>query len=76
MHPLVGDLAKLKDSEVESKINELTRRYFSTGNVDLQRQVAMVLDTYREELARRQATAYENMMKGRNKDLDKLINVS
>jgi hypothetical protein len=76
MHPLVGDLAKLKDSEVESKINELTRRYFSTGNVDLQRQVAMVLDTYREELAKRQRIAYENMMKGRNKDLDKLINVS
>lgn len=76
MHPLVGDLTKLKDSEVESKINELTRRYFSTGNVDLQRQVAMVLDTYKEELAKRQRIAYENMMRGRNKDLDKLINVS
>lgn len=76
MHPLVGDLEKLKDSEVESKINELTRRYFSTSNIDLQRQVSMVLDTYREELAKRQRIAYENMMKGRNKDLDKLINVS
>jgi len=76
MHPLVGDLAKLKDSELESKINELTRRYFSTSNIDLQRQVSMVLDTYREELAKRQRVAYENMMKGRNKDLDKLINVS
>ena len=76
MHPLIGDLSKLKDSEVESKISELTRRYFSTSNFELQRQVAMVLDTYREELARRQQLAYENMMKGRNKDLDKLINVS
>lgn len=76
MHPLVNDLSKLKDSEIESKINELTRRYFSTGNVDLQRQVAMVLDTYREEFAKRQRDSYEKMMNGRNKDLDKLIKVS
>lgn len=76
MHPLVHDLEKLKDSEVETKISELTRKYFSTSNFELQRQITMVLDTYREELARRQRIAYENMMKGRNKDLDKLINVS
>lgn len=76
MHPLVGDLTPIKDSELELKISELTRKYFSTGNFELQQQIAMVLDTYKAELAKRQTAAYNKMMNTRNKDLDKLINVS
>jgi len=76
MHPLVGDLTHLKDSEIELKISELTRKYFSTGNFELQQQVAMVLESYKAELAKRQSAAYNKMMNSRNKDLDKLINVS
>jgi len=76
MHPLIGDLSVLKDSEVDSKINDLTRKYFATHNFDLQQQIAMALDTYKAELAKRQASAYEKMMNTRNKDLDKLIKVS
>ena len=76
MHPLAGDLSHFKDSEIESKLNELTRKYFSTSNFELQQQVAMMLDTYKEELANRRQREYEKMMNSRNKDLDKLINVS
>ena len=76
MHPLIGDLSTLKDGEVDSKINELTRKYFATNSFELQQQIAMVLETYKAELAKRQASAYEKMMNTRNKDLDKLINVS
>ena len=76
MHPLVGDLSILKDSELESKISELSRKYFSTGNMELRSQIAMMLESYREEMAKRQAAAYEKLMQSRNKDLDKLINVN
>ena len=76
MHPLAGDLSQFKDSEIESKINDLTRKYFSTHNFELQQQVAMMLDTYKSEMANRRLREYEKMMNSRNKDLDKLINVN
>ena len=76
MHPLVDNLNLLKDSELENKINELTRKYFTTYNFELQRQVVMILDSYKEELSKRNQAEYEKMMNTRNKDLDKLINVS
>jgi hypothetical protein len=76
MHPLIHDLDKLKDAELESKINELSKKYFSTGSFELREQICMVLDSYKEELANRQRIAYEKLMQTRNKDLDKLINVN
>jgi len=76
MHPLVDNLNLLKDSELENKINDLTGKYFTARNFELQRQIVMVLDTYKEELSRRKHLEYEKMMNSRNKDLDKLINVS
>lgn len=76
MHPLVDDLTSLKDSEIENKVQELTRKYFMTRNFDVQHQISAVLDTYKEEMARRQREAYEKMMQSRNQDLDKLINVN
>lgn len=75
MHPLIYDLESLKDSELENRISDLTRKYLSTHNFQLQQQIVMVLDTYKEELAKRQREAYAKMMETRNKDLDKLIKV-
>lgn len=76
MHPLIGDLSSFKDSELESKLNDLTRKYFTTHNFDVQRQMSMVIDSYRDELTMRKRKEYEKMMQTRNKDLDKLINIS
>ena len=75
MHPLVGDLSQLKDAELEAKINELSKKYFATFNVDVREQMVMVLDTYKEELSNRRRAEYEKMIKSRDKNLDKLINV-
>lgn len=66
----------MKDAEIELKIQELTKKYFMSHNYELQHQITMVLDTYKEEMAKRQRETYEKMMNSRNKDLDKLINVS
>lgn len=75
MHPLVTDLSGLKTSELESKIGDLTRKYFSSPNMEVRQQIIMILETYKEELANRQLAEYNKMMNSRNKDLDKLINV-
>lgn len=76
MHPLINDLSSIKDSELDTKINDLTRKYFTTSNFELRQQIIMVLESYKEELGNRKRIAYENMMKSRDKGLDKLINVS
>jgi hypothetical protein len=76
MHPLVNDLSSMKDPELESKINDLTRKYFMTYNPGIQAQIVAVLDSYKEELDRRRRLDYEKMMNTRDKGLDKLINVS
>lgn len=76
MHPLINDLSSLKEGELENKINELTRKYFSTRNFELQQQISMVIDSYKEELSKRRQAEYEKLMQTRNKDLDKLINVN
>jgi hypothetical protein len=76
MHPLVTELSSIKDPELESKINELTRKYFMSSNPGVQAQIVAVLDSYKEELDRRRRLDYEKMMNTRDKGLDKLINVS
>ena len=76
MHPLIDELSGLKDSEIESKINHLTRKYFMVRNPGVQAQLIAVLDSYKEELNIRRQREYENMVNNRDKGLDKLINVS
>lgn len=76
MHPLIEDLTSLKDSELESKINDLTRKYFMVHNPSVQSQIVAALDSYKEELNTRRRLEYEKMMNSRDKGLDKLINVN
>jgi hypothetical protein len=76
MHPLVNDLSTLKTGELESKINDLTKKYFMTSNFEVQCQISAILDSYKEEVGRRQAEEWNKVMESRNKGLDKLINVS
>ena len=76
MHPLSGNLSELKDSELETKITELTGKYFQTSNTGLKAQVASLLEDYNAELNRRRSEQLKKMMDSRDKSLDKLIKVS
>jgi putative salt-induced outer membrane protein YdiY len=76
MHPLSGTLDEFKDSELESKIGDLTKKYFMTHNTEVKSQISMLLGTYNEELTKRRQNALKQMMNLRDKSLDKLINVS
>ena len=74
MHPLVGDLSEMKVNDLESKITDLTKKYFMTGNMDAQHQISMVLDSYKSELRRRQDAALTKIMSDKN--LDNLVKVN
>lgn len=79
MHPLINSLEDLTDSQLEQKIAELQRKYFSSNNADVQNQIAMALDTYKEEARLRRQAQYQKTVQnsqGSEKDLDNLINVS
>jgi hypothetical protein len=74
-HPLQNDLSDLKDSEVEEKVTELTRKYFQAsrlGNSELLTQLSTFLIIYKEEMSKRLRTKTQSNIDG---DLDQLINV-
>jgi hypothetical protein len=76
MHPLAGDLETLKDSEIEGKIQDLTRKYFMTQNFEVQQQISMILNDYNQELSKRRQASLEKIMKTADKSIDNLVKVN
>jgi hypothetical protein len=76
MHPLVINLAEFKTNEIESKIADLSKKYFMTSNPGIQTQIISILEVYQEELSIRRKAEWDLAVESRNKGLDKLINVS
>jgi hypothetical protein len=64
----------LKDQEIHTNINYLTKKYFMTHNPDVQRQIANILDELLIELGDRNRRLIEEQMKDKN--LDSLIKLS
>lgn len=75
MHPLSEDYTKLKDNEIEEKIQDLSRKYFMVQNPSVKNQIAIFIDIYKTELQTRRAKQVEQLYQKRDKDLDKLIKV-
>lgn len=76
MHPLAEDLSKLKDSEVENRIQDLSKKYFMAINPAVKHQITQFIDLYKAELADRRARQWREEYQKRDTDLDSLINVS
>ena len=76
IHPLAEDYAKLKDTEIESKLQDLSKKYFQSNNPAVKQQIAIFIDIYKTELSSRRAKAMEQLYQRRDKDLDSLIKVS
>jgi hypothetical protein len=77
-HPLLGDLSKLKDTDVEAKVLDLSKKYgiaMRLGQGSAAQQICIALDSYRSELMQRQQASIKSTMTKGNKDLDDLINV-
>lgn len=75
-NPLVDNLDKMSDSEIEEKVNDLSKKYFQTNNLQLRDQIASVYEMYRHEAAARRAKAYQRQADDNDNDLDSLINVN
>ena len=75
MHPLAEDFSQLKDAEIETRVSELSKKYWQSSNPALQNQISLFLDLYNEELRSRRARAWQQQYQNRDKGLDKLINV-
>jgi hypothetical protein len=78
-HPLMPDLKELKITDLESKISDLSKKYFisaRSGNGAVCNQISMVLEQYRAELQQRSLEATAALLKNSNQDLDSLINVN
>jgi hypothetical protein len=75
-HPLQEDLSIFTDSEIEQRLQDITRKYFAAqrlGSRDLLTQLSTFATIYRDEMSRR----YMKKNKGDlDRDLDKLINVN
>lgn len=76
IHPLV-DTTTLSDKQLEDKIQELGKKYFMVGGVELKSQVALILNIYKNELQQRRIKNYEEQFeKNKEKGLDNLININ
>lgn len=72
-HPFQENLSDLKDSEIENKVSELSKKYYQAqriGNADLLTQISTFITIYKDEMSRRY---YKNIKE--DGDLDQLINV-
>ena len=77
-NPLVEDLTHLKDTELDSRMTDLNKKYsiaMRLGNGGVAMQIAVVLEQLREEIQRRQIESSKKLLQKQNKDLDDLINV-
>jgi hypothetical protein len=78
-NPLLEDLTKVKDVDLENRVNELSRKYSiaaRTGMNDVLPQIIIALTAYKQELSRRQLESLQKATKNSNKDLDGLIKVN
>jgi len=76
-NPLLPDISKLKNEDLENKINELMRKYFiaaRSGQGMVCQQINVILESYKLEQSRRYAESNKQVIQ-QNKNLDDFINV-
>lgn len=74
-HPFEGNSHDLTDSELESKISDLTKKYYLAsrlGKPEMLTQISTFIIIYRDEMSRRNREKLKTQLDG---DLDQLINV-
>lgn len=74
LHPFENSLSDLSDSELENKLQEITKKYFMAqrlGNHELLTQLSTFVTIYKDEMK----TRYLKKSIQNDKDLDQLINV-
>jgi hypothetical protein len=76
-NPLVDSFEQLSDAEVENKMLDLQRKYFMSPNPQVQEQISVILEMFKQETNSRRAKQYvQQQEQNGEKGLDSLINVS
>ena len=75
-NPLVDNLTLISDQELETKVNELSRKYFQTRNPEVQMQISTILEMYKTEIQIRLSQKNQNNQPNDENGLDNLINIS
>lgn len=77
-HPLLETPSKLKDPELDAKIQDLSKKYHIAarmGQGGVCNQILIALEMYKAEQQQRQQAALESLIKKQSKDVGGLINV-
>ena len=75
-NPLVDSFDDISTNDLEEKIVELQRKYFMTGNLQVQEQISAILNMYIEEARSRRAKSMKKDIENPDSGLDNLINIS
>lgn len=73
--PISDDLTSFKDEEIENKIQELSKKYWTAyrlGKPEMLTQISTYITIYKDELTSRNLRKSKTELDG---DLDQLINV-
>jgi len=73
-NPLADNFEDLTDSQIQEKVQDLTKRYYQTRNPGLQNQIAVMLDMFRQEQTTRMYR--QKQQDDNDPDLDNLININ
>jgi hypothetical protein len=76
IHPFVTDLSSLKETELEEKVQSLSRKYWMTTNQEVRNQISAILEMHQRELSERRAKVVQQQYQDRDKTLDSLIKVN
>jgi hypothetical protein len=77
-NPLLEDLTQLKDTDIDGKITDLTKKYnmaLRSGNSGIAQQIVIILESLKHEVSMRRIEASKRLLEKQNKNLDGLINV-
>jgi len=74
-NPLVDSFNELSDNQISEKISDLSKRYFQSRNPQVQQQIAVILDMFREEQQTRMLKQQQANKDSDDPDLDNLINI-
>jgi hypothetical protein len=78
-NPLLGDITKIKDADLEAKILDLSKKYSISarmGHGAICNQIISALTMYKDELYQRQVAATQKLAKRQDNNFDDLINVN
>ena len=77
-HPLLENVALIKDSDLENKILDLSKKYHMAqrmGQGGVCDQILYILNALREEQSTRNRNMLNKAQSSQNKNLDDLINI-